>query len=81
MPNARKCLERSLRLFGSDYIDLLLLHDPSPGSVRSDDVFSFLETARASGLIPVLGHHRRSAPSVKCRRVVPHAHPRVASAR
>jgi D-threo-aldose 1-dehydrogenase len=50
-PNARKSLERSLRLFGSDYIDLLLLHDPFPGSVRSDDVFSFLETTRASGLI------------------------------
>jgi D-threo-aldose 1-dehydrogenase len=51
VPNARKSLERSLRLFGSDYIDLLLLHDPSPGSVRSDEVFSYLETARASGLI------------------------------
>ena len=52
VPNARKSLERSLRLFGSDYIDLLLLHDPSPGSVRSDEIFSCLvETARASGLI------------------------------
>jgi D-threo-aldose 1-dehydrogenase len=49
--NARKSLERSLRLFGCDYIDLLLLHDPFPGSVRSDDVFAYLETARASGLI------------------------------
>jgi D-threo-aldose 1-dehydrogenase len=50
-PNARKSLERSLRLFGFNYIDLLLLHDPFPGSVRSDDVFSYLETARESGLI------------------------------
>jgi D-threo-aldose 1-dehydrogenase len=48
---ARHSLERSLRALHTDYVDLFLLHDPSPGSVRSDEVFSFLEDARTAGLI------------------------------
>jgi D-threo-aldose 1-dehydrogenase len=48
---ARRSLQRSLRALKTDYIDVLLLHDPLPGSVRSDEVYSFLEDARASGLI------------------------------
>ena len=48
---ARRSLERSLRALHTDYIDLLLLHDPLPGSVRSDEVSSYLEDARAAGLI------------------------------
>jgi D-threo-aldose 1-dehydrogenase len=48
---ARRSLQRSLRALKTDYVDLLLLHDPLPGSVRSDEVSSFLEDARAAGLI------------------------------
>ena len=48
---ARHSLQRSLRALKTDYVDLLLLHDPLPGSVRSDEVSSFLEDARAAGLI------------------------------
>jgi len=48
---ARRSLHRSLRALKTDYVDLLLLHDPLPGSVRSDEVSSFLEDARTAGLI------------------------------
>jgi D-threo-aldose 1-dehydrogenase len=48
---AKRSLERSLRAMRTDYIDLFLLHDPVPGSVRSDEVSACLEEARAAGLI------------------------------
>jgi D-threo-aldose 1-dehydrogenase len=48
---ARRSLERSLRALRTDYIDLFLLHDPLPGSVRSDEVSACLEEARTAGLI------------------------------
>jgi D-threo-aldose 1-dehydrogenase len=48
---ARRSLERSLRALRTDYIDLFLLHDPLPGTVRSDEVSAWLEQARAAGLI------------------------------
>jgi D-threo-aldose 1-dehydrogenase len=48
---ARRSLESSLRALRTDYIDLFLLHDPEPGTVRSDDVSACLEKARAQGLI------------------------------
>ena len=48
---ARRSLERSLRALHTDYVDLFLLHDPLPGSVRSDEVSSCLEDARTAGLI------------------------------
>jgi D-threo-aldose 1-dehydrogenase len=48
---ARRSLERSLRALNTDYVDLLLLHEPVPGSVRSDEVSSCLEDARGAGLI------------------------------
>jgi D-threo-aldose 1-dehydrogenase len=48
---ARRSLERSLRALNTDYLDMLLLHEPVPGSVRSDEVSSCLEDARAAGLI------------------------------
>ena len=50
-PGARRSLERSLRALNTDYVDLFLLHDPLPGSVRSDEVSSYLEDACAAGLI------------------------------
>ncbi len=52
---ARRSLERSLRALRTDYVDLLLLHDPRPGDVRSDDVRAFLEHAKTAGLIRAWG--------------------------
>jgi len=49
--SARRSLERSLRALRTDYIDVFLLHDPLPGTVRSDEVLACLEHARAAGLI------------------------------
>ena len=48
---ARRSLHCSLRSLKTGYIDLLLWHDPFPGTVRSDEVSAFLEDARAEGLI------------------------------
>jgi D-threo-aldose 1-dehydrogenase len=52
---ARKSLERSLRALGTEYVDVFLLHDPVPGSVRSEDVRGCLEDARSAGLIRTWG--------------------------
>lgn len=52
---ARRSLERSLRALRTDHIDLFLLHDPLPGSVRSDEVSACLEEARTAGLIRCWG--------------------------
>jgi D-threo-aldose 1-dehydrogenase len=48
---AGRSLRASLRRLRTDYVDLLLLHDPAPGSVRSAGLQEFLEGARTSGLI------------------------------
>jgi aryl-alcohol dehydrogenase-like predicted oxidoreductase len=48
---AKLGLERSLRALDTDYLDLLLLHDPLPGTVRSDEVSAYLDDARTTGLI------------------------------
>lgn len=53
--SARASLETSLREIGTDYVDLLLLHDPTPGTVRSGDVCAFLEDARHAGHIRTWG--------------------------
>jgi D-threo-aldose 1-dehydrogenase len=52
---ARRSLERSLRELGTDYVDLLLLHDPRPGEVHREDVCEYLEQARDLGLIRAWG--------------------------
>jgi|SRR5665213_173575 len=48
---AQRSLEQSLRELGTDYIDLLLLHDPQPSHFKSEEVYDLLERARASGKI------------------------------
>jgi D-threo-aldose 1-dehydrogenase len=53
--SARAGLERSLRELKTDYIDLLLLHDPEPGRVRGDEVCESLEEARTAGRIRTWG--------------------------
>ena len=62
---ARKSLERSLRALGTEYVDLLLLHDPAPGSVRSEDVRCCLEDARTAGLIRSWGLAGEVAPCLQ----------------
>jgi D-threo-aldose 1-dehydrogenase len=62
---ARKSLERSLRALGTEYVDLLLLHDPAPGTVRSEDVRCCLEDARTTGLIRSWGLAGEVAPCLQ----------------
>jgi len=61
---ARRSLERSLRALDTDYVDLLLLHDPAPGSVRSDEVRCYLEEARRAGWIRSWGVAGEAGPTV-----------------
>ena len=48
-------LERSLKALGTDYVDLLLLHDPGPAAVDPDDTRQFLDDAQRRGLIRAWG--------------------------
>jgi D-threo-aldose 1-dehydrogenase len=48
---ARQSLEHSLRELGTDYVDLLLIHDAAPSQIHSDDVVEYLEDARRAGLL------------------------------
>lgn len=52
---ARISLETSLRELGTDHVDLLLLHAPTPDRVRTADVCGYLEEARLAGLIGAWG--------------------------
>jgi D-threo-aldose 1-dehydrogenase len=62
---ARSSLERSLRDLRTGYVDLLLLHDPAPGSIRSDDVCAFLDAAQRSGEIRAWGIAGEVEPSLR----------------
>jgi D-threo-aldose 1-dehydrogenase len=46
--SARESLEHSLRALGTDYVDLILLHDCDPGEV-TDDLQGFLAECVAAG--------------------------------
>jgi D-threo-aldose 1-dehydrogenase len=52
---ARASLQRSLRALRTDHVDMLLLHDPRPGDVRSDEVRAALEDERTAGRIRTWG--------------------------
>jgi D-threo-aldose 1-dehydrogenase len=47
--SARRSLENSLRALRTDYLDLLLLHDPEPGDVEAEATRPFLEDAVSRG--------------------------------
>jgi D-threo-aldose 1-dehydrogenase len=68
---ARAGLEHSLRELDTDYIDLLLLHDPEPGSVGSDDASGFLDDARRSGKIRAWGIAGEAASSIAVAATLP----------
>ena len=67
---AQRSLERSLRRLRTEYVDLLLLHDPHPGDVRSDDVRAYLEGARGKGLIRTWGVAGEAGPALAAARAV-----------
>jgi D-threo-aldose 1-dehydrogenase len=48
---AQRSLDDSLRELGTQYIDLLLLHDPVPSQFNALEMYELLERARASGKI------------------------------
>ena len=67
---ARASLERSLRRLGTDYVDVLFLHDPRPGSVGSDDVRAYLESARAAGSLRAWGVAGEPGPTFDAARML-----------
>jgi D-threo-aldose 1-dehydrogenase len=73
--SARESLERSLRELGTDYVDLLLLHDPQPGDVRSDDVCAYLERAYDAGQIRAWGVAGELEPTLRVAQGLPVAPP------
>ena len=52
---AQRSLDNSLRHLGTDHLDLLLLHDPSPTRTRLEGVYEVLERAQAAGKISSWG--------------------------
>jgi hypothetical protein len=72
---ARKSLERSLRALGTDYIDILLAHDPAPGTVRSDELYSFLNETVRAGTIRSWGIAGEAGPSIEVARSFDHPVP------
>jgi D-threo-aldose 1-dehydrogenase len=62
---ARGSLERSLRSLRTDYVDILLLHDPAPSELSGSDVVEFLESARQSGSIRAWGVAGEVGPAIE----------------
>jgi D-threo-aldose 1-dehydrogenase len=60
---AEESLNASLRALATDRIDLFLLHDPPPDTVRGDEVRAFCEEALADGRIRAWGVAGEPAPS------------------
>jgi D-threo-aldose 1-dehydrogenase len=53
--SAARSLDRSLRALQTDYVDLFLLHEPSPESAASEPLIEFLEAQVARGRIRAYG--------------------------
>jgi D-threo-aldose 1-dehydrogenase len=51
LKSAQRSLDESLRELGTEYIDLLLLHDPDPSQLKPSEMYDLLENARTSGKI------------------------------
>ena len=52
---ARTSLDSSLKELGTDYVDLFLLHEPTPADVADCDVLDFLDRAKAEGKVRAYG--------------------------
>jgi hypothetical protein len=69
---ARASLETSLRELGTDYVDLLLVHDPSPDDhIDLPGICAYLEEARQSGQIRAWGVAGEPDPCVGLKRSLP----------
>ena len=55
IPSVRQDLDDSLRRLGVDTIDVLQLHNPRMGHLDDDELFAFLEQAKADGKIRSYG--------------------------
>lgn len=60
---ARRGIEASLRELATDYIDVFLLHDPQPESVRSEELCAYLDKAVTEGKIRSWGIAGETAPT------------------
>jgi D-threo-aldose 1-dehydrogenase len=53
--SAEASLDASLRALGTDYVDILFMHEPSPGDRLDEDLREFLAQAKAAGKIRAFG--------------------------
>jgi D-threo-aldose 1-dehydrogenase len=65
---ARTSLEASLRALNTDYVDLLLLHEPSPDEVPVDEIAAYFERERDAGRIRAWGLAGEPEPIVRVAR-------------
>lgn len=54
-PDARRSLDRSLRELGTDYVDVLLLHECRPADLETEGLLDFLHEAVRQGKIRYFG--------------------------
>ncbi len=52
---AEESLNASLKRLGTEYVDILFLHEPDPDLVRSEEILSWLERERSKGRIRYWG--------------------------
>lgn len=69
---ARASLQTSLRELQTDYVDLLLVHDPAPtDSVDLPDICAYLEEARQEGHVRAWGVAGEQDPCIQLKRSLP----------
>jgi D-threo-aldose 1-dehydrogenase len=69
---ARASLHTSLRELQTDYVDILLVHDPSPSDrVDLPDICAFLEDARQAGHLRAWGIAGERDPCIQIKRSLP----------
>jgi aryl-alcohol dehydrogenase-like predicted oxidoreductase len=67
--SARKSLETSLRELGTEYVDILLVHDPHEGDdIAVEELRDFLESAREAGTIRSWGVAGETATAIAAAR-------------
>jgi D-threo-aldose 1-dehydrogenase len=72
VPAARASLQTSLRELGTDYVDVLFLHDPLPtDSVDLPEICGYLEEARHAGLLRAWGVAGEQDPCTQIKQLLP----------
>ena len=69
--SVQRSLEQSLRELGTEYIDILLLHDPDPSLLHPEEVYELFERARVSGKIRAWGVAGELEPTVAVVKALP----------